>query len=348
LPARDTTLAVLNETAAEDSQLLLMFLSDGAPSDHNELECRKHGVCVWQVDEEALELRNGKQRLRDCATAAPCRTEIRQYVREECCKKIVNLGDMFGRDRMCVNTVAFGPPGEDYLVLEEMAKQLPRSSFQKLGLSAVSLRSAMTSLSSSLTTLRTSGGTLNGMTMRSNLKLQENIGLALKSYTAGANEVILAEDGWDIYGKQKIVSKITYSRRKSAFVKLDLLHGATGVAMRGSSFARGVERAAFMCSEICDVRNVIGNGPRGGAGTPAATKCGEMLVAKETLYSEQLRDNTFHTDMCKVQAEAQQLAELFNARLGERRLPGELRRLLHLRGAGPLLRIRKGVDPRRA
>lgn len=40
-------------------------------------------------------------------------------------------------------------------------------------------------------------------------------------------------------------------------------------------------------------------------------------MAKETLYSEQLRDNTFHVNMCKVQAEAQELAELFNARLAE-------------------------------
>jgi hypothetical protein len=43
------------------------------------------------------------------------------------------LGDMFGRDRMRVHTVAFGPPDENYLVLDEMAKQLPLSSFQKLG-----------------------------------------------------------------------------------------------------------------------------------------------------------------------------------------------------------------------
>ena len=36
-----------------------------------------------------------------------------------------------------------------------------------------------------------------------------------------------------------------------------------------------------------------------------AVKSGETLVAKETLYLEQLQDSVFHVNMCKVQAEAQ-------------------------------------------
>jgi hypothetical protein len=95
------------------------------------------------------------------------------------------LGDMFGRDRMCVQTVAFGPPDENYAVLDEMSKQLPLSSFQKLGLSAANLRTAMTSLSSSLTTLRTSaGGAGNGMTFR-NLGAPENRQAAFERQAPG-------------------------------------------------------------------------------------------------------------------------------------------------------------------
>ena len=336
-------------------------LRDGAPSDHTELECRKHGVCVWKADEEALTLRsNGKQRLRDCKTTWPCRAEVVKRVRDECCKKIVHLGDMFGRDRMCVNTVAFGPPDEDYVVLEEMAKQLPRSSFQKLGLSAANLRSAMTSLSSSLTTLRTSGGTHNGLTMR-NLKPQENIRAAFEGNVIGkGRSLIYAEHGWHIYGLADVVSKSMYNLRKKAFVQLAWSNGAKGVAMRDNWFAKGVERASFWCTEVADVKREATCETCGVEGarftctgckfakycSPAcqraawvshkhlcpkikasaqaqrgegihAEKCGETLVAKETLYSEQLRDNSFHTNMCKVQAEAQELAELFNARLGE-------------------------------
>jgi hypothetical protein len=39
---------------------------------------------------------------------------------------------------------------------------------------------------------------------------------------------------------------------------------------------------------------------------------GESLVAKETLYEKQLRDSSFHVNMCQLQAQAKALAELFN------------------------------------
>ena len=82
----------LREGAGADSQLLLMFLSDGAPSDHAERACGAHGVQAWSTDEDALSLRNGKQRLKDCPTAQACRSDITRKVREECCRKIVHLG----------------------------------------------------------------------------------------------------------------------------------------------------------------------------------------------------------------------------------------------------------------
>ncbi|KAJ1495217.1 hypothetical protein T484DRAFT_1763193 [Baffinella frigidus] len=43
------------------------------------------------------------------------------------------MGDLFGRDRLYLTTVAFGPPTENFQVLQDMAAVLPRSSFQKLG-----------------------------------------------------------------------------------------------------------------------------------------------------------------------------------------------------------------------
>ena len=55
---------------------------------------------------------------------------------------------------MVVSTVAFGPPQEDFEVLKNMSTVLPRGSFQKLGLSAAALKTAFSSLTSSLTSLR--------------------------------------------------------------------------------------------------------------------------------------------------------------------------------------------------
>ena len=72
---------------------------------------------------------------------------------------------MFGRDSVHVHTVAFGPAAEDYKTLKDIANVLPRGSFSKLGLSANALRTAFSSLTSSLTTLR-SDASASGLTER--------------------------------------------------------------------------------------------------------------------------------------------------------------------------------------
>jgi hypothetical protein len=52
--------------------------------------------------------------------------------------------------------VAFGPPKDEYRLLQQMAAVIPGSSFQKLGLSASGLTSCFSSFSSTLTSMRTS------------------------------------------------------------------------------------------------------------------------------------------------------------------------------------------------
>jgi hypothetical protein len=183
------------------------------------------------------------------------------------------------------------------VVLDAMAKTLPLGSFEKLGLSAVSLRSAMTSISASLTTLRTStigggGGGGNRMTARTLMPAENRevafakqdvpaptgffgkIGAFLKQGQtlflgdSGRDEFkIFAENGWRVYKvggvSEEIVSKQAYDFRRKTFVDLSLSEGATGVAIRSSRFAAGVERAAFKCTEVSDVHE---SGRRGVAG----------------------------------------------------------------------------------
>jgi hypothetical protein len=148
-----------------DGQLFLLFLSDGAPSDHTEL-CCMHDVPVWQPCITGRMTQKGKHVLQQCATSAVCRASVMRTVNEQCLKRIDHLGDLFGRDRVYVGTVAFGPPDQQYTVLQQMAERLPRGSFQKLGLSADKLRTAFSSLTSDLTTLRTVGGSAAGLTLR--------------------------------------------------------------------------------------------------------------------------------------------------------------------------------------
>ena len=106
-----------------------------------------HGGAVWQADPCGLTLRNGKQRLTNCPSGIKqCRHLLRERVSAACVARINLMGDTLGRDRMFVGTCAFGPPNEDYTVLKAMAQAMPRSSFQKLGLSAAHLRTALSSL----------------------------------------------------------------------------------------------------------------------------------------------------------------------------------------------------------
>ena len=55
---------------------------------------------------------------------------------------ISQMGNLFGRDRLTVDTISFGPPKEEFRVIERITKVLPRGIHQRLGLSADRLRTA--------------------------------------------------------------------------------------------------------------------------------------------------------------------------------------------------------------
>jgi Mg-chelatase subunit ChlD len=83
LPALDAALALLERSIARDERIVLIFLSDGAPSDHCFRECM-HGVQVWQhagVFDSA-----GRAVLKSCGFEAGryCRRLIKDQIRSEC------------------------------------------------------------------------------------------------------------------------------------------------------------------------------------------------------------------------------------------------------------------------
>ena len=236
---------ILQKDKNQNMQIFLLFLSDGAPSDHIFMKC-KHKVDVWQIDPNRTDLYRGKPRLKDCSgLARNCRQNIIESVNNECVSIIRKCGQFVGYDRMHVHTVAFGSPSEDYIVLERMASVLPKSSFQKLGLAASSLRSALTSLTSSFTSLRTEGDLHVGkkMTLRA---VEESAELkdALRS------DIIRLESGWELYVGDHIGGKSTYDDQMKAFKEMKMHPGAVGIAVTTKSFAKGCERLAFRCTEI--------------------------------------------------------------------------------------------------
>jgi hypothetical protein len=116
VPALEKVVELFKDDNAR--KLFLLFLSDGAPSDHSELACM-HGVQVWQPDPgSAQQYRGKKNMLRTCdyERTSKCRQVVKSSVQRDCLERLTLLGDKLGRDRVYVGTIAFGPPGDDYQV----------------------------------------------------------------------------------------------------------------------------------------------------------------------------------------------------------------------------------------
>eukprot|EP00899_Mesostigma_viride_P010636 jgi/Mesvir1/19574/Mv09878-RA.1 len=307
LPALQKAIELLREDAHHNARLFVLFLSDGAPSDHTEMACI-HGVQVWQPSPSG-KLFKGKPALNNCSMGPnTCRRSVHDTVKADCLRAVNTLGDMFGRDRTFLGTVAFGPPGEDYQVLQEMAQRLPRSSFQKLGLQVGGLRTALSSLTSELTTLRTEvggeGGRIQG-TPRDKVVLKEEAGVS-NLWTYKGAIAVTEWHGWTLYDGSD-VRKFRYDQSDRDLVEVAFDEGASGMAFYKSPFAEGVERFVYRCMEI--------SAPQYAAdGRAFATQVGKKLVAKEARMNEHL-GLRFQKDFCRTQSEAAALAKLFNDRV---------------------------------
>eukprot|EP00961_Rhodomonas_salina_P249974 3378715-Rhodomonas_salina.3 len=177
-----------------------------------------------------------------------------------------------------------------------MAKQVPRGSFQKLGLSALDLKTAFSSLTNTLTSLRTDSGAPS-LTLRSVLK-----------EAAGQR----GTHGWDVYLKEgdrrdggnnmTAVSKQRFDLTSKRFVDVPFLTGSCGIAHSKNVFNEGAERVVYHCHEV----------------DMAGQALGPKLIAKETKFQELMEDFNFHNTFCRVQGQAQVLADLFNRRTQRR------------------------------
>ena len=227
-----------------------------------------------------MPINKNKIKLQTCLSTSICRRDIQAQVRKECVQTVQIIGDLFGRDRVFIATVGFRPASEEYQVLEQMAKTLPRSSFQKLGLTAGGLKTAFSSLTNTLTSMRTE-------------TIGDGAKRVLKKHDS---EVELHKLEWDVYDGAKLVTKERFNVTTRDCQAIPLVSGATGMAHAREYFAEGAERVAYFCSEIRldSSSNAYMIGPR--------------LVAKESWYTDKM-DKNFHKNFSRTQAEASQLAD---------------------------------------
>ena len=305
LPALDMALNAMVEDAPNRASLLLLFFSDGAPSDQTFMPC-EHGVEVFQIDRITDPNMGHKTK----GSAWSCRKQIHQNVREGCLDRVKRIGQIFGRDKVIFRTLAFGPPKENFEILEEMARALPRGEFQKLGLNVSNLKTAFSSLSSSMTELRTEGGG-RLLTPRRDKVVDRQQTIDLSS------EKIRSEDGWWIYSFEEFLGKHVFDKTLKKFLKCPLTGGTTGLAFVSQPFAEGAERFVYRCTEIeipeecADAWYYHGVDHKTGFQT-RALRTGLRLVAKEAKDIENhSRGFKFHETFARIQSDAAELAQHF-------------------------------------
>ena len=98
--ALDKVIKLIENDRYQNSQILIIFLSDGAPSDHNNMKC-SHGIQVWQTDPRHIPVKlkgTSKFQLLECTSCtssrsrSQCRHLLKQKVTIECVNRITKIG----------------------------------------------------------------------------------------------------------------------------------------------------------------------------------------------------------------------------------------------------------------
>eukprot|EP00958_Prasinococcus_capsulatus_P014876 scaffold1565_cov215-Prasinococcus_capsulatus_cf.AAC.2 len=354
LPALDALESVLDsgradqeaEDAAYDARASIVFMSDGAPSDHECFEC-EHGVQVWRVHWHNRMLRT--QKLREglhtwwtsCATEARCRKSTYDDLLQQLKKKMRELGRRLPSTQLKFTAVGFGSPtagNAAFHVLQQLSAAVPGGQFQKLGLSAKGLSSTLSAFSWAVSTSATSLVEIDGAAATSTPfqgRQREPNGIAARArYNAERLEERLQYEGdWDVYAARpcstsavkadgpgklslrdlenipKLRSKRAYEHRVKYMMGVPFLDGANAIAIATSPFARGSERDAFQCVEIQLTKRVD---PGRREVHLHREPIWPLLVVKEPLRVEDVQDPYFQESYCTRQAHAARYASRFN------------------------------------
>jgi hypothetical protein len=216
IPAMELAETCLLANTHGSCALLLLFLSDGKPSD------------------KPLQ-----------GFGSPHSVEHKAMRDEQFSSVAGRLAARFGR-RLTVGTIGFGPPGEDFSVLRAVASActLYHSTgiFQKPALTAHSLRMALSSLSSTLTATKTEMTELGGSTQRV-------VRDVLREPQSAGNETCV-NDSWVTC--RVFFTRVAWSAEKKDWVLLDnfVSPGAVTVAMRHNIFGEGAERMVRKFREV--------------------------------------------------------------------------------------------------
>ena len=260
--------------------LLLLFLSDGRPSD-------------LQSRSVSLEVRQREQKGVYCGCDS--KSVLQHRWKTLAGARIAEVASRLGR-RLTVGTVAFGADA-DYEVLRHMASVADAYGSAGLHENAAGskgrLTNALLTLSSSLTKSATELTDVAGGRRRT----VRDVRRELRDLSDGP----APDDTWDVYTHHD-VHRVVWAGKGGWQPTAYMSPAATGIAMRKCIFGEGAERMVRKFREVgADGRFV-----------------GPELVAKESRYIEDLNNTDlkqFHSRFCQTQMEARKFAEDFNEAL---------------------------------
>ncbi|KAJ1443761.1 kinase-like domain-containing protein [Ochromonadaceae sp. CCMP2298] len=282
LPALQKSSEVLHSIADENCALLLLFLSDGGPSDHDGLF-------------------RGVKNSHDLARAA-----ILKEVRKICQRFVARLtfGTFgFAHDK----ELSCGMKIFDLLrSMAQVAEEAGSGAVFACGLDTDSLRRALFTMASSLQMTRTNLSSLAGGSLLrvtgSKVKRTD-----LKKDVSGSesDSVLLCDHDFHFTrenGLRRMVSRKNRLEREGIlWMFVPLQHpGAGGIAVKKGYIEKGAERATYEMTEVTVDRVAVG----------------QTLVGKLSIHEESSQ-LAFHQRCAVTQFEALRLAGKFNARLEE-------------------------------
>jgi hypothetical protein len=218
LPAIDMAETCLLANTHGSCALLLLFLSDGTPSDRP-LPGFGHAKSA----------------------------EFRAMRDEQFSGAIGRLASRFGR-RLTVGTIGFGPPGEDFSTLRKLATECTRYNstgiFQSPELTAHSLRLALSTLSSTLTATKTELTELGGSSQR--------VVRDVRREPQSAGNELCVNDSWFIWADPGSLKRSVWSAVINDWLPqvCFVAPGAVSIALRNNIFGEGAERMVRKFREV--------------------------------------------------------------------------------------------------
>eukprot|EP00039_Didymoeca_costata_P013633 m.210822 g.210822 ORF g.210822 m.210822 type:complete len:701 (-) comp15827_c0_seq1:1753-3855(-) len=279
IPALDLAEKMLHENPCGSCSLMLLFLSDGKPSDI---------------------IRNPYKGCKSPTSGMSVSERYAFYI----VPKAAKLAQTFGR-RLSISTMGFGPADEDFSILKRMSSAAKdygsMTNHINSSLDVKALSSGLVQFSSTLTTQKTECTELSTGALRTVQRVtREARNAHLLDKTTGVNE----SSSWTVYkDRTEIRYRVKWDLEEDIFLPMEeKTFGSVAVAVHKSIFGEGAERMVRRFREVDVNGEFVGN----------------KLVAKESRFVEDTEQGIkFHESFCKTQAEASRVAEAFNQRLDE-------------------------------